>query len=137
MIKRKVLTLLIASLISIILITLYFTLRDKEGLIGFFHMSILITYFVVPISILYGFPVSLLAERLSRAFTSTKRMGLSLLIHLSFGVSFIFLFGFLFDNDYLLHDFSNFWREYEWFFMASLLTSICFWVVDEIVRYKI
>lgn len=103
---------------------------------GFFAMMFLIGSFVLPISILYGLPISLLAEKWTKNLTSVKRIALSLLIHVSFGAAFIFIFGALFDSINLFANFTSFWREYEWFFNAALLTSICFWGANEFLRFN-
>lgn len=133
MFKRRFLIWLLASLTSTVIITLYFTVAESEGFMAFFAMMFLIGSFVLPISILYGLPISLLAEKWTKNLTSTRRIVLSFLIHISFGAAFIFIFGALFDSHNLFTNFTSFWGEYEWFFYASLLTSICFWGANELL----
>lgn len=134
MFKRRFLTWLLASLTSTVIITLYFTVAESEGFIAFFTMMFLIGSVVLPISILYGLPISLLAEKWTKKLTSYRRIIFSFLIHVSFGAAFIFIFGALFDSINLFTNFTSFWREYEWFFNAALLTSICFWGANELLR---
>ena len=60
--KRKLLTLIVASLLSISLITPWFVFTEGEELIAFFPMALFISRVALPVILLYGIPVSFISE---------------------------------------------------------------------------
>ncbi|MDW0117159.1 hypothetical protein QTL97_09440 [Sporosarcina thermotolerans] len=135
MLKRNILTLTFASLLSILLIAAWFVYADGEELLAVFPMAFFISWFAIPVILLNGLPVSLLSEKLTKRFSNNQRICWSFVIHAIFGLGFIFIVGLLFESQTLIRDFSQFWRSYEMFFIASIITSICFWVIDECLRF--
>ncbi|WP_339251040.1 hypothetical protein NSQ43_13640 [Sporosarcina sp. FSL W8-0480] len=135
MLKRKILTLILASLLSILLIAAWFVYADGEELLAVFPMAFFISWFAIPVILLYGLPVSLLSEKLTKRHSNNKRICWSFVIHIIFGLGLIFIVGLLFESQTLLQDFSQFWRSNEIFFIASIITSICFWIIDESLRF--
>ena len=104
---------------------------DGEGVLAIFPMALFISWIALPVILLYGFPISLLSEKLTNSITSNYRILWTLLIHLVFGISFIFIVGVLFETQIILTDFSAFWNSYEVIFIASIGVSLCFWLIDE------
>jgi hypothetical protein len=135
MLKRKILTLFISTISSIILIASYFTLVEGEGLLAIFPMTIFVSLIAIPAILLYGLPIHLLSEKLTSSFSSIYRIVWSFLIHIIFGVSFVFIVGLLFETQILLTNFNSFWKSYEIIFIASIGISVCFWLVDEGLKY--
>ena len=134
MLKRKVLTLIFASLLSILLIAAWFVYADGEELLAVFPMAFFISWIAIPVILLYGLPVSFISEKLTERFLNNQRICWSFIIHVLFGLGFVFIIGLLFESQTLLQDFNQFWRSYEMFFIASIITSVCFWVIDESLR---
>ncbi|WP_214482263.1 hypothetical protein [Bacillus sp. SM2101] len=135
MLKRKILTLIFASLLSISLIAFWFVFTDGEELIAFFPLALWISLIAIPVILIYGLPVSFLSEKLTKQFTNNKRIFWALVIHVVFGFGFVFIAGLIFETEMLIWDFIQFWRKYEVFLFPSLVTSICFWGVDEVIRF--
>lgn len=135
MLKRKLLTLFLGSLVSISLIASWFVFADGEELIAFFGMALTIGLVAIPAILLYGIPVSFLSDKITKSFSNYQRIGWSLVIHVFFGISFVFIAGLLFETKMLLTDFSRFWQYYEFIFIASVFTAICFWIVDQGIKY--
>ena len=131
MLKRKILTLFISTICSIFLIAAVYAFVDGEGFLAIFPMALFISWIALPVIFLYGFPVSLLSEKLTSSISSNYRMLCSLLIHIIFGVSFVFIAGLLFETQTLLTNFNAFWNSYEVIFIASIGISLCFWFIDE------
>lgn len=131
MLKRKILTLLVSTLCSIFFIASYFALAEGEGLLAIFPMAVFISWIAIPAILLYGFPINVLSEKLTSSISSNYRIIWSFLIHIIFGVSFVFIVGLLFEAQMLLTNFNTFWNSYEIIFIASIGISICFWIVDE------
>ena len=134
MIKRKVFTLIFASLLSILLIAAWFVYADGEELLAVFPMAFFISWIAIPAILLYGLPVSFISEKLTERFLNNQRICWSFIIHVLFGLGFVFIIGLLFESQTLLQDFNQFWRSYEMFFIASIITSVCFWLIDESLR---
>lgn len=134
MLKRKVLTLIFASLLSILLIAAWFVYADGEELLAVFPMAFFISWIAIPVILLYGLPVSFISEKLTERFLNNQRICWSFIIHVLFGLGFVFIVGLLFESQTLLQDFNQFWRNYEIFFIASIITSVCFWLIDESLR---
>ena len=131
MLKRKILTLFISTICSIFLMATVYAFMDGEGVLAIFPMALFISWIALPVILLYGFPISLLSEKLTNSITSNYRILWTLLIHLVFGISFVFIVGVLFETQIILTDFSAFWNSYEVIFIASIGVSLCFWFIDE------
>ena len=113
MLKRKIVTTILATLLSILLIAAWFAYADGEGLLAVFPMAFFISIIAIPAILLYGVPVSFLSEKLTAKFSNKKRIYSALAIHILFGFAFIFIVGLLFDTQELLSDFNQFWRSNE------------------------
>jgi hypothetical protein len=134
LIRRKLLTLIIATFVSISTITIWFIISDDEGMSAFLPMGYLISLFALPAILLYGLPVSFLSEKLTKSDASNWRMVKTFIIHFFFGMSYIFIAGFIQSDRTLFTDINQFWRSNEMYFIASTLTSIFIWGIDEILR---
>jgi hypothetical protein len=99
-----------------------------------FSMIGAISLFVLPGVLLYGLPVSVLSDKLTKSLSGVKRVLLSLVIHLFFGLSFVFIIGIFIAPENLFTSFNQFWRDAYLFFAFSTLVSLLYWSVDEVLR---
>ncbi|MCT2535310.1 hypothetical protein NC661_21120 [Aquibacillus koreensis] len=131
MFKRKLITLFLASILSISLISSYYVVTDGAP---FFSVVSVIGLFAAPFLLLYGLPVSCLSDKLTELLYGKSRLGLSFVLHVSFGFSFLFIVGFIFDSQSILTDFGQFFTMNRDIFIASIFTSVCFWTIDEGIK---
>lgn len=122
MIFRKILAIVLATVISFSIITVFVL---GESIVETLTISILM---FSPVILLYGVPVTLLSDYFTRQFLGKKRAILALTFHLFFGVSFPVIFR-VFDLS------SN--AETELLIIASTTTSILIWIFDELLRFLI
>lgn len=134
MFKRQAIQFLASALFSISIISLYFTVSEKEGFIAFFPMMLFVAYLALPLMLFYALPVSLLSEKWTRSLSERVRMGTSFLLHVGFGGLFVFVIGPLFEPVLFFQDFEGFWSMYEIFFFAAIFSSFSFWLIGEGVR---
>ncbi|WP_391119796.1 hypothetical protein [Psychrobacillus sp. L3] len=131
MIKRKILAFIWTTIISAPIIGLFFmliegsTIRDVPSLIAFTSM------YAIPVTLLFGVPVSILSDKMNNHFDGNKRVFFSLIVHLIFGTSFVVLFMLILDSRFILTDFNGF---DSYFVVASTLISFIGWGMDEILR---
>jgi hypothetical protein len=76
--------------------------------------------FSFPVMLVLGVPVSMLSDYIIKRYKGQFRLIFSFAIHTFFGISFGILLTFI--------------GEVEVYFFASLLASVIFWVVDELLR---
>ncbi|MED4015109.1 hypothetical protein [Sutcliffiella cohnii] len=124
MILRKIIAFILTSL----LVPLFLVVWGGDfsifwGMYGVFLM------YGTPFILLYGMPVTFLAERLTRNMQKRKRLAVSFGIHLLFGLVCVFIVGFIFKEPF---------GEWGLFggilFIGSTLASIILWSVDELLR---
>ncbi|TCT17586.1 hypothetical protein EDD68_1274 [Melghiribacillus thermohalophilus] len=135
MFKRKVFTVVSATMISVSLMSFWFIFTEGENITSFFQLAFFISLYAFPVILLYGLPVSLLSEKITKGSSDRKRMWMSFMIHAAFGMGFIFLVGLIFEFSMLVTGLSRYWQIYMDMFIASTLTAIIFWAIDEGVRY--
>lgn len=134
MLKRRVFTVISATILSVSLISFWFIFTEGENITSFFQLALLIILYAFPVILLYGLPVSLLSEKITKGCSDRKRMWMSFIIHVSLGMGFIFIVGFIFEFRMLVTELSRFWQIYIDMFIASALTTIIFWAIDEGTR---
>ncbi|MFC6233430.1 hypothetical protein ACFQI7_37585 [Paenibacillus allorhizosphaerae] len=129
MFKRKLLAFICTILISAPIVGFCFmliegsTIKEIPGLI--------FTYIIaIPVSLIYGVPISMLSDILNNQFSGKKRGFFSLIVHLFFGICFVYLIMVL-DSRFYLTEFNMFDL---YFLVASTIISFIFWAVDEILR---
>ncbi|MBO8155089.1 MAG: hypothetical protein H0Z32_01400 [Bacillaceae bacterium] len=132
--KRRVFTVISATILSVSLISFWFIFTEGENITSFFQLALLIILYAFPVILLYGLPVSLLSEKITKGCSDRKRMWMSFIIHVSLGMGFIFIVGFIFEFRMLVTELSRFWQIYIDMFIASALTTIIFWAIDEGTR---
>jgi hypothetical protein len=132
MFKRKLLGLVITSIVTVAFIIILFS--EGEMPVELFSMIGAISLFVLPGVLLYGLPVSVLSDKLTKSLNGFKRVLLSLVIHLFFGLSFVFIIGIFIAPENLFTSFNQFWRDAYLFFAFSTLVSLLYWSVDEVLR---
>jgi hypothetical protein len=94
-------------------------------------MTGMYSLWISPFIILYGLPVTCLADFVSKRLSGQRRMYLSLLIHLLFGV----FFGVVLPMG---TSFSWLGVQIDSASIFASITGLFFWVVDEILRrYKL
>lgn len=129
-VKKRLLISLITSLISIPLVAFFFNdflLPADFGLLGF------VSIWLVPVIILYGIPVSILSDKITKKFSGSKRLSISLTVHLFLGLLFAYLFILIFDNRYVPSMRNPIDRS---LFLGSFFSAFIFWVISERLRYK-
>ncbi len=140
MLKRKFLAFFFSSLISVLLITIGWgwslgaeiPFDSPISMISFIGF---ISLFVVPVNFIYGFPLSIQSDKITECFSGINHILLALIIHLFFGIAFGFIAGLLIHpSEYLLKHFYDFLESVQIFFIASIVTSILFWLADEMLR---
>lgn len=134
MFKRKFITLIFSTLLSMILIAVFFVIADGEELSLIFPIAFSISGIALPTILLYGLPISLISEKLTSSFSKIQRIFWSFLIHIFFGAIFVFIVGLLFETQTLLTNFNDFWNSYSIIFIPSIVISLFFWIVDECIR---
>ena len=101
------------------------SIEEVPGLIFFTYM------YAIPVTLLFGVPISILSDKWSKRFSGKKRMVSSFTIHLLSGVSFVLLFMLIFDSRFILTHFNSFDL---YFLVASTLISFVGWGMDEVLR---
>ncbi|MDN4072918.1 hypothetical protein [Fictibacillus terranigra] len=134
MLKRKLKTALIVSVLMIILmillsavVALFYKLSASSGdlsvNIGIYLVMIL---YVVPIVFLYGIPVSILCDYLTKSVAHNKLFSFGLYVF--FGGLFIFVYGLIFLPDFKLIELL---KSSMPIFTLSIISSILFWIINE------
>ncbi|MBO8164187.1 MAG: hypothetical protein H0Z34_10765 [Brevibacillus sp.] len=132
MLFRKFLAYILTSVLSTVLLMGILALKEDHPVIDAIGIVALVVFFV---TLIYGVPVSVLADYLTKRFNGAGRVLCSLFIHLLFGVAFVFIVGLLVAFDELNFDFRSFWSGVKNYFIASTLTSFLFWASDEAARF--
>ena len=136
MMKRKVFAAAFTIMTVLIGFSFLLALYDRSGYSTFSLSFFFLSLWIVPVIIIYGLPVSLLTEKLTKKLSKYWRITTTFLIHLSFGALFIFIYGVLFENNInIFHEFHEFWEVYEGLFIPSLISAGVFWVYDEVIRH--
>lgn len=137
MIKRKVITFVIATILTITFV-LAFIYGEWRNPYEFFPMIGIYSLFFSPFFLLYGAPVTFFSDYITKRFTGVKRVVSAFIIHLVFGMSFTFIFVFFTTTRNLFRDFDNYWgKGMDEFFIAATVASFLFWAIDEILRHFI
>ncbi|MBO8171761.1 MAG: hypothetical protein H0Z33_07720 [Bacillaceae bacterium] len=131
MYMRKFYGFLITSILSTTILTL---LMLTDGEYEFFETFGFISLVATPVILVYGVPVSLLSDYVTKPYHNRKRATLAFIIHLGFGLGFVFIIGMILDFETLLNNFAFFWSNAEFYFIASTTASFLFWLSDEILR---
>lgn len=126
MCKRKLLAFIYTILISAPIVSFCFmiiegsTIKEIPGLV--------FTYIIaIPVTLIYGVPISILSDMmLNNQFSGKKRGFCSLIVHLFFGLSFVYLIMVL-DSRFYLTQFNRFDL---YFLVASTIISFIFWAMD-------
>jgi hypothetical protein len=92
--------------------------------------------YILPILLIYGVPVSVFSDFVTYRLTGYIRGFIALLIHLSFAVLFILIPVLISNREWntIFSDFYNLLDNYYFFFLASIISSIIFWFIDEFIR---
>ncbi|MET3696422.1 hypothetical protein SAMN05877753_103334 [Bacillus oleivorans] len=128
MVIRKILTILIGTLLSYSVLAVGFMNESLDVIL----FMLMITY---PFIFLYGLPVTILSDKITKDSLGVKRVIKAFLFHVLFGMGFVFVLSFFFDPHELFFNFKEYWSsEGELLFFAATLTSFFFWLVDEGIR---
>jgi len=128
MIKRKVVTSLTATPLSLLIIFAIFFGEWRQPL-ELIVMSGTFSIWLSPFILLYAVPVTFLSDFITKRLTGNCRTFLALIVHLFFGV----LFGFIIPLD---SEFSFFGGEIDSAFIFASITALFFWIIDEIIRKR-
>ncbi len=126
MIKRKLITTLLATPISLLLIFSIFFGEWRQPL-DLLVMTGIFSLFISPYIILYGVPVTFLSDYLGKQLTGHLRFFVACIAHLFFGV----LFGFIFKMGSVI---SLFVVEVNEASIYGAITAFIFWAIDELIR---
>lgn len=126
MIKRKVVTTLIATPLSVLVIFAVFFGEWRQPL-ELIVMTGTFSVWLSPFILLYAVPVTFLSDFISKRLTGNSRTFLAFVVHLFFGV----LFGFIIPMN---TEFSFFGGEIDSAFIFASITALFFWIIDEILR---
>lgn len=119
-----------SAVIACVLVIVTFSLLGETA------FAIIIGMYLFPILLIYGVPVSILSDFVTKKARAFLRGSLALLIHLFFAILFVVI-PILFlkwERDLLLSDFSSLF--YNFYFIISILSSSLFYCIDEIIRSK-
>ncbi|MGP4042071.1 hypothetical protein ACTWP4_19515 [Gracilibacillus sp. D59] len=128
MVKRKVITTLLATPLSLLVIFgLFF--GEWQHPVELIVMTGAFGLWISPIILLYGVPITFLSDYISKRFTGNVRALTAFIVHLSFGI----LFGLIapMDGQFLLIG-----TEVNATTIFASITALFFWVIDELLRRK-
>ncbi|UOQ86574.1 hypothetical protein [Gracilibacillus salinarum] len=127
MIKRKLITLLLATPISLCFIfaIIFGEWKQPRELMV---MTGVFSLWTSPIILVYGVPVTFLSDFLCKRFTGKLRTWFAFLVHIFFGI----LFGLLFPMGATL--FSLLVIDINFVTLFATITAIFFWLIDEVIR---
>jgi hypothetical protein len=126
MIKRKIITTLLATPLSLLVIFGVF-FGEWEQPLELIMMTIAFGLWLSPFILLYGVPVTFLSDYVSRRLKGTARTLTAFMVHLFFGI----LFGFIAPMD---EHFSLFGIEIGIATIFASITALFFWIIDELLR---
>lgn len=126
MIIRK----LFSGLLAGLMVLLIYFLLEQSGFV------ILIGLYLLPILLIYGVPVSIVSDIMTKKLIGLLRGISALFIHLLFAISFVLIPNLFSESEraLLLSDISNL---NSLVFVTALLSSILLWSIDELLRSKI
>ena len=101
------------------------TIQEVPALIAFTSM------YIIPITLLFGIPLSILSDNMNKHFYGEKKVFSSLFVHLFFGTSVVIIFMLALDSRFILTDFN---AGDLYFLVASTIISFIGWGMDEILR---
>lgn len=128
MIIRKLLAFIFTSVIVIFFFGTWNNINKPSN--DFWGSLWFIGLYSIPWILLYGIPVSIFSDRVTKRFTNIKRSMAALITHLFFGMIITFIL-YLFLNT----TFYEYWIQWgKLMFMASTLSSFVLWMIDEILR---
>ncbi|UFU00027.1 hypothetical protein KO561_03415 [Radiobacillus kanasensis] len=128
MVKRKVITTILATPISLMFIFAFF-FGEWNRPFDLITMSGAFSLFLAPFILLYGVPVTFLSDYVCKQLTGIARTLTAFIVHLFFGV----LFGFIAPMD---EQFSLFGTEVNAASLSASITALFFWIIDELIRRK-
>ncbi|MFS0673527.1 hypothetical protein [Ornithinibacillus sp. 179-J 7C1 HS] len=126
MIKRKIVTTLLATPMSLIVIFAVFFGEWKQPF-ELVTMTAMFSIYLAPFIILYAIPVTFLSDYVGRRFVGNVRVSVAFMVHLVFGV----LFGFIFPSN---ASFSLYGVEIDTAIIFASITALLFWTIDELLR---
>ncbi len=122
---EKVIRALVASFFSTLFMTIFMNLY-YEGNIFFNFLPAIFGLFMwfTPIILIYGIPITILSEFITKRFIGMKRMLLALVIYMLFGM----VFGVLLPSNIELKIIG---ADTDLFVIAGTISAFIFWIVDE------
>ncbi|SES03220.1 hypothetical protein SAMN04487944_115129 [Gracilibacillus ureilyticus] len=128
MIRRKLITTLLATPLSLLIIFGVFFGEWKQP-VELVIMTVTFGLWVSPFILLYGVPVTFLSDFATKRLRGGKRTITAFFIHLCFGI----LFGFIFPMGI---DFSLIGIKLNLASISAMITALFFWGIDELLRRK-
>ncbi len=123
MIKKKLVSTLLTAIITTLILAL--NVRFNGGTPSF----LLFPYSLVFVMV-YGLPVSVLSDLVTKKIHGFSRLTVAFIIHISFGLSFIYFLSLIEPDFGGLGPFDNLYG------VTAVIGSIIFFVLDEYLRKK-
>ncbi|MGC4379077.1 hypothetical protein WD019_19475 [Fictibacillus sp. Mic-4] len=94
--------------------------------------SLFVFLYSLPGVVLYGLPVSVLSEYVTKHVK--RRKIYSFIIHLLFGVTFVFFFQTITEQRIAIRELQTILNKYGLIMIFSTLSSVLFWFIEEVKR---
>ncbi|MFS0823235.1 hypothetical protein [Bacillus sp. 1P02SD] len=121
MILRKFLGFVLTTLLTGLFLTLFFAIMDGfDNLFAAFGILLVGT---APFMLLIGLPVSIFSDYLTKNLNGKQRFKKAFLIYIIFGLIIGLVLCFFFEHFFLV--------------VITIVASLIFWIVDEILRKKL
>ncbi|MEK4486407.1 hypothetical protein MHH81_12570 [Psychrobacillus sp. FSL H8-0484] len=131
MFRRKLFAFMFTVIICMPIIGFCFMLIEQSTISEIPGLIIFASMYAIPVTLLFGVPVSILSDKINDRLIGIKRVFSSFAIHLLFGISFPFFFMLLADSRSILTNFN--WDDL-YFLIPSTLISFVGWGMDEVLR---
>ena len=132
MFKRKIFAFILTVILGLPIIGLCFMIIERSSISEVPGLIVFASIYVIPVTLLFGVPVSILSDKMNDKFLGIKRVVAALSFHLFFGIVFIFFFILIADSRSFITNYNGFDT---YFLVASTgVISFIFWGMDEMLR---
>lgn len=122
---------LVSAVMACVLVMLIYFIEEQTGFV------FIIGIYLFPILLIYGVPVSILSDFVTKKLRGFFRGSIALFIHLFLAALFVMIPIFFseWERELLISDTSNLFDKF--FFITSLLSSFLFYFLDEFLRSQL
>ena len=107
---------LVSAIVSCVFVMFICFLIEPSG------FAIFIGVFLFPILLLYGLPTSILSDFVTKKLKGVVRVGIAVVIHLTFAAAFAMMFG---EED---------WAPMNFFLFLAIVSAFLFLIFDEFLK---